>query len=84
MSNNEELLAQLAEAQAKIAKLELEKENPKKKKIEIKVSQKGCVQINGIRKFPFTFYKAEMEQIFNMKDEIEDFILQHENELTTK
>ena len=45
-----------------------------KKAIVVKVSQKGCVQINGIRRFPITFYKNEWEQIFSMKDEIVQFI----------
>ena len=54
MATQEELMSQLEDAQKKIAQLELEKAT-KKKGIEIKVSQKGCVQINGIRKFPITF-----------------------------
>ena len=55
-----------------------------KKNIVIKVSPKGCVQINGIRKFPVTFYKNEWEQIFGLKAEIEQFIIDHDNELATK
>jgi len=55
-----------------------------KKNIVIKVSPKGCVQINGIRKFPVTFYKNEWEQIFGLKAEIEQFIVDHDNELATK
>ena len=79
----QELEAQLAEAQKKIAELELQ--NKKKKKgVELKVSQKGCVQINGIRKFPFTFYVNDIEQIFGMKEEIETFIQDNKSELATK
>ena len=55
-----------------------------KKKFVIKVSPKGCVQINGIRKFPVTFYKNEWDIIFGMKAEIEQFIVDHDNELATK
>lgn len=73
-TTNEELIAQLAEAQTKISQLELEKRNNKTNKIEIKVSDKGCVQINGIRKFPISLYRNEIEQILNMKNDIENFI----------
>ena len=54
------------------------------KKTVIKVSPKGCVQINGIRRFPVTFYKNEWEQIFGLKAEIEQFIVDHNHELATK
>ena len=81
MSTTEILLAQLAEAQTKIEELELKNQT---KKIEIKVSEKGCVQINGIRKFPVTFYKNELEQIFNMKNELEDFMNINKDKLKSK
>ena len=80
MANNEELKAQLAEAQLKIVQLE----NEKQKHVEIKVSEKGCVQINGIRKFPITFYKNELEKIFNMKPELEHFMNINKNNLKSK
>ena len=55
-----------------------------KKNIVVKVSPKGCVQINGIRKFPVTFYKNEWEVIFGMKDEIEQFIVDKDSQVATK
>jgi hypothetical protein len=55
-----------------------------KKRIVVKVSQKGCVQINGIRRFPITFYKNEWEQIFAMKDEILQFIGENDHLLAKK
>ena len=55
-----------------------------KKNIVVKVSPKGGVQINGIRRFPVTFYKNEWEQIFAMKDEIEQFIQDNNHLLATK
>lgn len=48
---------------------------------EIKVSQKGAVQINNIRKFPITFYKSEWEVIIGMIPEIQQFITDHASEL---
>ena len=73
---NEELAAKLAEIQA------LYKEEKRKnaraamaeKKPEIKVSTKGAVQINNIRRFPVTFYKNEWEQILSLAEEIKAFI----------
>ena len=55
-----------------------------KKNVVIKVSQKGCVQINGIRRFPITFYKNEWEQIYAMKNEIEQFIVDNDAQLARK
>jgi len=54
------------------------------KRIVVKVSPKGCVQINGIRRFPITFYKNEWEQIFAMKDQIVEFIEENDHLLAKK
>ena len=66
-----------------ISALQVEKASNKRKTV-IKVSPKGCVQINGIRKFPVTFYKNEWDVIFGLKAEIEQFIVDHNHELATK
>lgn len=62
-------------------RLKIELENTKKeleyaknKDVKLKVSEKGAVQINNIRRFPITLYKKEIEIIFNMKSEIQTFI----------
>jgi hypothetical protein len=68
-----ELEAELAEQKAKTEKA-----------LVIKVSPKGCVQINGIRKFPVTYYKNEWEVIFGLQERIEQFIIDHDSELATK
>tara|TARA_B110000977_G_C11068665_1_gene488777 strand:- start:1116 stop:1361 length:246 start_codon:yes stop_codon:yes gene_type:complete len=78
------------DAQQRIAELEAQlaamktNETKKKRPIELKVSQKGCVQINGLRKFPFTFYKEEIRQILAMSERIEEFINENESELSGK
>ena len=75
-----------AELNDRIKELEaqLKKEKEKNKRIvSLKVSEKGAVQINGIRRFPITLYRQEMEQILEMKEEIEDFIRAHESALKT-
>lgn len=74
-------------AEERIAQLEAELSAEKaknEKNIVIKVSQKQAVQINGIRRFPITFYKDEWATILGMKDEIEQFIKDHDHELATK
>ena len=40
----------------------------------LKISNKGCVQINGIRRFPITLYKNEWEKIFEIIPDIKTFI----------
>jgi len=71
--SHDELVAALQKAEA-----------ASKKNVVVKVSPKGAVQLNGIRRFPVTFYKDEWSTIFSMKDQIEAFIVDHEGELATK
>ena len=63
----------------------LETERTKtEKNIVVKVSPKGCVQVNGIRKFPITFYKNEWETLFSLRERIENFIVENEDALAIK
>lgn len=80
------MTTQLEEANKRIAELEAQLENVKvkEKKITMKVSEKGCVQINGIRKFPFTFYQDEIRTILGMVEEIEEFIEANQEKLSKK
>ena len=52
--------------------------------VKLKVSQKGCVQINGIRRMPITLYRQEMETILDMAEEIRTFIQENSDELSVK
>jgi hypothetical protein len=83
--SQEELIAKLAEIE-----LLYKKEKRKNarallasKKPEVKVSTKGCVQINGIRRFPITLYKNEWEIIFGMVPELKTFIAENDNQLAS-
>ena len=72
----------MQELKAQIAKLQEENQQLKKtKEMTLKVSEKGAVQINGIRRFPITLYRSELERIFSEKEEIESFIETHVREL---
>ncbi len=66
-----------------MAALQTEKEKSQKQ-IVVKVSPKGCVQVNGIRKFPISFYKNEWETIFSLQERIESFIAENDTLLATK
>ena len=63
--------------------LQNEKEK-NEKQIVVKVSPKGCVQVNGIRKFPITFYKDEWATLFSLRERIESFIGENESLLSSK
>jgi hypothetical protein len=85
MMTREELEAELD----RIA-LELKEEKNKnarksysKGELEIKVSKKGAIQINGLRKLPITIYKQEWERLFPIIDKIKQFIADHSDELTS-
>ena len=78
--SKEELMAELNEMKEQMKRIKEKKET----KPKLKVSEKGCVQINGIRRFPFTFYVNEIQKIFDMKEEIEEFIENNKNDLATK
>ena len=78
-----ELQAELAKIQGQLkaekkknARLAMAQKSP-----EIKVSPKGAVQINNIRRFPITFYVNEWNKIFDMVDELKTFIADNEQHL---
>ena len=54
------------------------------KSLKLKVSQKGAVQVNGLRKFPVTLYANEWHQVLDMKDQILAFIAANQASLTNK
>ena len=67
------LTAELADAKAE-----------KRATLKIKVSAKGAVQLDGLRRFPVTFYADEWERIFGLRGEIEAFIVEHRGDLKVK
>jgi len=65
----EELQARLAAAEA---------ENNKLRRVpDLGASEKGCVMVKNIRRFPISLYPQEWETIFEMKDDILQFIADH-------
>jgi large subunit ribosomal protein L40e len=85
MMSQGQLLAELAKIEA-LYKAEKRKNTRKSmtdKQPELKVSTKGCVQINGIRRFPITLYKNEWKQVLALTDQIKQFIIDHNDELAS-
>jgi len=68
----------------RIETLEQQLKTERMSKVQLKVSQKGAIQINGIRRLPITLYRSEIETIFSMKDDINTFIEEHKDELAMK
>ena len=82
MSDLNQKLIEMEEAY-KAEKRKVSRLSLKEKKLEIKVSKKGAVQVNNIRRFPVTFYKNELTQLFEIVDELRQFIVDHDGELTS-
>tara|TARA_B100001094_G_scaffold332082_1_gene402689 strand:+ start:3457 stop:3708 length:252 start_codon:yes stop_codon:yes gene_type:complete len=82
-------MSTLEELQAKVKELELENSSLKDKKkngkrtIELKISHKKCVQINGIRRLPITLYKRELRDLLSdpLKSKLLDFMTENEDDL---
>ena len=55
-----------------------------KKKCTVKVSTKGGIQFDGLRRFPITLYRDEYEIIDGMRDEIHKFIAANKSRLAVK
>ena len=83
--SREDLELELAKIQElyKAEKRKARRAEMSKKRPEIKVSQKGAVQINNIRRFPITLYRQEMETILDMSDDIRQFIKDNDGALKT-
>jgi vancomycin resistance protein YoaR len=76
-SDNDALLAKIAELEAKLAA----KANAK---ISLKVSEKGTVSAYGLGRFPVSLYRGQWERLLAEKDNILAFIEEHAAELPTK
>tara|TARA_X000001036_G_scaffold366792_1_gene351709 strand:- start:568 stop:1182 length:615 start_codon:yes stop_codon:yes gene_type:complete len=85
LMTQEQLLSKLAEINAlyKAEKKKNARAKMREKKPEVKVSQKGAVQINNIRRFPITLYKNEWAKIFALVDDIKTFIEENDDKLAS-
>ena len=81
--SREDLAALVAkyEAENKVLRVAATK---KQRALEIKVSPKGAVQINGLQRFPTTLYADQWTRLLEQKEEILAFIENHRDQLATK
>ena len=78
-------MAEEDELKAEIERLRNEnqslKENKNNLPISLKVSQKGCLSLYGLGRFPVTLYKSQWLRIAEDIDKILEFIEAHKGEL---
>jgi hypothetical protein len=71
----EELLARIAELEAKLEK---------RQTISCKVSEKGAMSVYGLGRFPVTLYRQQWERLLGAKNELLAYIAAHLGELSVK
>ena len=49
--------------------------------VQLKVSDKGCLSVYGIRRFPISFYKSEWLWLFSKEEAIRDYMERHDDDL---
>jgi hypothetical protein len=54
------------------------------KDIKIKVSEKGGVSVYGLGRFPVTLYKEQWLKLLTVIESLQQFITDHDSELTMK
>lgn len=52
--------------------------------ISLKVSEKGCVSVYGIGRFPVSLYSSQMTALLDASDAIRAFMVAHKAELTAR
>jgi hypothetical protein len=70
-----------------VERLRAENEALKKsssKGLSMRVSQKGALSVYGLGRFPVTLYKEQWLRLLDMTEEIQAFIKQNEEQLSTK
>jgi allophanate hydrolase subunit 1 len=78
---NSTMMARIEELEKQLAEEKSNKKQQPTRQVEIKVSYKKCVQINGLRRFPITMYKRELLKILEIQEDLKTFMKDHENEL---
>lgn len=79
-----DLQAQLAALAAQNAKLQEALASKSKRTMSFKVGEKGNLCIYGLQRFPFSFYRQQIETILDNADAIRAFIKANSDKLTTK
>lgn len=77
MAQNEAMAKKLAELEAVLAA-------KGKRSMSFKVGEKGNLCIYGLQRFPFSFYRQQIEAILDNADAIRAFIKTNSDKLTSK
>ena len=74
------------ELRAEIQRLRAENENLKRPRgqMSLKVSEKGALSVYGLGRFPVTLYQSQWDKLISMIPAIEQFMVDHADELATK
>ena len=75
-----DLLAQLEALKAENERLKKQTTN----KLSLKVSEKGCLSIYGLGRFPLSAYASQWRRVIQMIPEIERFMAENKDKLTEK
>lgn len=81
MSNQDELLAELARLKAENEAL---KKPAARGSITFKVSDKGAVSVYGLGRFPVTLYKEQWEKLMERTEDLRKFIADNDAQLKKK
>lgn len=82
MSDDETMRAELERLRDENKRLK--ESGAKGRDISMKVSQKGALSVYGLGRFPVTLYKEQWAKLLERKDELLQFIADHQDELKTK
>lgn len=55
-----------------------------KSKLTMKVSEKGCLSVYGLGRFPVTLYASQWQRLIDSSSEIGAFIKAHQGQLKSK
>ena len=78
MSSDDDLRAEIERLRAENEALK----KPTRGQMSLKVSEKGCLSVYGLGRFPVTLYREQWEKLLGMADEIRTFI--RENDVALK
>jgi hypothetical protein len=82
MSEVKSIEQQLADLKAE--NLKLKESAARKSTMSFKVSEKGCLSIYGLGRFPVTLYRQQMERLLAAAPQITAFIEANAGQLKTK
>jgi hypothetical protein len=84
--NQEQTVRMMEALQAQLNALKAENDalKARKKTLSLKLTDKGCISIIGLRRFPVALYRDEWNQVFSMREQIETFIQENSGKIPEK